>query len=1341
MKGDFSRWEFDDRANTAGVLHQQGRVLTDDDWNEQTRLADRWQLEAGRAAFGRRVAAVSVAEGESFLVTRASLSAGGEITLEVNAGQVWVDGLLAYLRESGPAVGAAEARPATYLVEPPDGPPRRPGTRDAVILELWREALHGFQVPHRLIEAALGGVDTTERIWHGLAFRLLRLAPGEGCEEILDRLEDDLSARGRLTVELEPTEIRNGDCPVVVGGGYTGFEHDLYRVEIAQVDSGVPMFKWSRFNGGLVGRGTFDADKKKLTIRANRQPILRSGLQSFYLEAYEPLPERPPQPAAPDRERTAELAEEWSLVYGGRAVLASDEEIDLTDDLFGVIPGPKERRFFFRLWDDVRSIGDFSGGAAVGLRDGIRLRFQSGGDFRSGDYWTFPVRAGDVGNEQTLIDDQPPEGVRRVRVPLAVLHWSGAAEITHDADEIEDCRKVFPPLTDLPPGCCVTIAPGTDLGRWVERLKRAGGGCLCLLPGEHRLRGPVDLRNAANITISGYGLATRLVAGEELGSAPVFDLTGATNIAFRSFAILQRGPAPVFSCAGTRTFALEGMLVAAPAFPASRPLIELRDTACSGWRLEDNTLLGAEGLTGLRLTRSRIAANRFAGIAGGLHLSDLLEVVLKDNRFLGVSTQTEAAVEALLGDDRAASAARRAEAAPTAEALVALFERLELAARQDPRSRYVALRASSLFDVEITGNLLVGRVGLLGEIVENCTVEGNRILTTMIGAGFGLVHGLRFAGNRVGEMRTRTGSLSPRIGLRILSDSVDCRILENHFLDVRDAIVFETDLTGEKDVLRAADVDFRAFSPDEVEDREILAAAKDEISAYRAETRFLASTYFRVGKCERTLIEGNVIRADGTGIEWSGTKEVRDFRVSRNAFAGCGNGGVLIEPDDRVHYLHLAEPVDTQVRLIEHNRFDILGVAVRSTLGAVRVEKNDIRVRPAPTTFLPPGTLVGLLTEEVFKLPAFAAAAAAKDIGNLRMGSKAASFAVEKNPEAINAKSFATKAGSRVLAGRTVDRGDSLTDSAFLLSKVALAEEKSLIAVGAASLLIPLLADLEGFVINLGGIQNEVVNNNLLSRNDGFHGGVVLQLPSGMIIGNEIQVGRLATMVTAKAGQGRQNLRIEGNRLKVTGPARGDGKRSAAYALAIPTLTPGNYAILDNSMEGSVMVGAEPFASSGLVKKDTLDFGNFIHVYHALAFDASSFFGAISKAAKPAKAASATAIDPKTLNAILGVLVRNRFDLDPHKDRAVIQFADNRVARGYVAIARSTAGALWTKADLEREARAAPIVQVTGNVFDYWARVVGRDVILVGNHSQTAILYRAGNRSEKVANMPEPAVF
>jgi Family of unknown function (DUF6519) len=1326
MRGDFSRSALDDHANVDGVLQQQGRVLTDADWNDQTWLSDRWRRDAARAAIGDGVAAVPAAMPDALRVVQAS-ALGGEITVDVNPGEVWAGGLLVRLHDSG---GGPERRTATHLVEPEDAGPGAPGTRDAVVLELWREELSAFQVPLRLLEPALGGVDTTARIWHGLAVRLLRLGSGQGCDEIGDRLQDDRAHRRRLTVTLAPTQITNGDCPVVVGGGYSGFEHDLYRLEIAAVDDATEMVKCSRFNGGLVGRGTFDAVTRKVTIRANRQPILRSGLQSFYLEAYQPLPQR-----GGGADQTAELAEEWRLVYGGRAVLASDEELDLTDDLFGTIPAAGTS-VFFRLWDEIRPVADFTG-SAVELHDGIQLQFQAAGPTRPGDFWTFPVRAGDVGNPDVLVDDQPPEGPDVVRVPLAVLRWGGAPTVTPEANTVEDCRRVFRPLSDLAPGCCVAVAPGDDLPRAVRRIRRQGGGCLCLLPGEHRLREPLDLAGAQDICIEGFGLSSRLVAGAELG-APIFDLRRASNVAFRSFTILQRGRDAVFACERTQGLTLDGMLVASQVAPGARPPIEIADAGCAGWRIEDSILIGAACILGTRLSASRIERNLLAAVERGIDVRDLLDVRVKDNRFTGV----------LSGADKdIALALRQKESAGAVQKVLDNFARLATV-RMD--SRYVALRASGLFDVRIDGNLMGGRVGVMGEIAENTVIEDNRILTSAIGASLTIAEGVRFSGNVIGQARAEGNGLSPRVGLRLHADAVDLRILENRFLDVRDAIVFESDADGDRDVVRLAEVDFRANPTEDAElSKQIVAAAMTEVAVMRADARLLGSPFARLGKCERTLIEGNVLQADGIGLEWSGTKDVRDFRVSRNAFIGCRGGAILIEPDDRVHYAYLAEAVDTQVRLIDRNRFDIIGLAVRATLGAIRLEKNDIRIRPLPPTFVPLTGIVNLLTSHVFTATPFVAAASTKDIGNLRLGAKDVATTAKANPGAINTTAFAATAKSTILDSHPIDGGGVLTDHAFVLSKFALAGAASLVAAGSTLTLAPLIADLESFAVNLSGIQNEVTDNNLLSKNTSMDGGVVLQLPSGSVTGNEIEVGRVGVMVTAKASQGRRDLTVEGNRLSATGPTPGSGLRAASYALAIPTLTAGNYSILDNALNGSVMIGAEPFASTGLAKAQTLQFGTFIPLAHVLAFDGKSFSSAISFAATPAKALAATTIDSKLVGAVAATVTAVAgaaaaappFDEDPHRNRTVIQFSDNRVVRGFVALARSTGGAFWTKEDLQREAATAPVVQVTGNVLDYWARVVGLDVIIVANHSQTAIQYRAANRIERAANMPAPVEF
>ena len=200
----------------------------------------------------------------------------------------WADGVLCYSRPATPGSLAPVTRVANYLQPPIDNTPGSiatigPGVRDAVILEVSREELSAFQL--LFARARVGGPYTTERMHLRTAFKLFRLAAGETCASILDALRGDLAGKGRLTVRLEPTVNVPGDCPVVAGGGYTGFEHFLYRIEIAALNPAQhPAFKWSQFNGGLVGRGRLSTTPNRITITANQAAIVNSGLSVFYCE-------------------------------------------------------------------------------------------------------------------------------------------------------------------------------------------------------------------------------------------------------------------------------------------------------------------------------------------------------------------------------------------------------------------------------------------------------------------------------------------------------------------------------------------------------------------------------------------------------------------------------------------------------------------------------------------------------------------------------------------------------------------------------------------------------------------------------------------------------------------------------------------------------------------------------------------------------------------------------------------------------------------------------------------------------------------------------------------------
>lgn len=524
MKGDFSKWQFDKTDNFNGVLHQQGKVLLDSDWNAQTTIATDWQDTAGQDAFGAGVAAVPADAVDSFQVISA-IETGNQVTLTLLPGHIWADGLLTYLKADAGKMTAS--RLATELEPPLQTLPSAPkaGDRDAVILEVWREAIHGFQIPNMLIEPALGGPDTTERVHTAMAFRLFRLAADDTCLSIRDKLQDDFSKKGKLTVSLQPTNVIAQDCPVVEGGGYTGFEHHLYRVEIAQIASGDQMFKWSQFNGGLVGRGMFDAVAHRVNITANLSAIATSGLGEFYLEAIEYNSDRG----------------HWNVIYGATVTLNNDNELELpTTLIFGAIP-TAATPVFFRLWNGIAKLSDFPVGANPHeLRDGIRLEFEAAANYVPGDYWTFSVRAGDIGNPETLINAELPQGIHYHRVPIAVLQWNTPPNV----NPIDDCRQPFQPLTRFSHCCTYRVGDGiqshgdfTSIQTAIARLP-ANGGQICVLPGVYREN--IQIHSKRNITIRGCGDRSRIFskpATENASAAPVIEILASQTIVIESLAL------------------------------------------------------------------------------------------------------------------------------------------------------------------------------------------------------------------------------------------------------------------------------------------------------------------------------------------------------------------------------------------------------------------------------------------------------------------------------------------------------------------------------------------------------------------------------------------------------------------------------------------------------------------------------------------------------------------------------------------------------------------------------------------------------------------------------------
>lgn len=265
MFGDFSRDSFDSCKNYKRVLMQQGRPLTDADWNEQVSLI--WdQLESlTRIAIGWHGTAKS---GDGFKI----MHSGSDFVLSV--GEYLVDGLKCDNRN--PKNTLTPIRDLT-------------GSR-VVYLDVWEQSVNAIEDPS-LLEPALRGIDTATRsriMWAlkymtspfekqepdpnpdpnnpGRTITVLR-NPNSERQLFLQtvRGEEANSQQGRLKARLSPASPATpATSPCAIPNSSVGFGDRLYRVEIHRC--GKPLdktdgsneletaatFKWSRTNGSIV---------------------------------------------------------------------------------------------------------------------------------------------------------------------------------------------------------------------------------------------------------------------------------------------------------------------------------------------------------------------------------------------------------------------------------------------------------------------------------------------------------------------------------------------------------------------------------------------------------------------------------------------------------------------------------------------------------------------------------------------------------------------------------------------------------------------------------------------------------------------------------------------------------------------------------------------------------------------------------------------------------------------------------------------------------------------------------------------------------------------------------
>ncbi len=466
MKGDFSRLTFNPNKHFSRVLMQQGRVLLDADWNEQSDLFLHHLRLLTRDLIGPHAGPAGALGFE--------IKPLGPEDFSIGAGRYYVDGILCENEAPG-----LTFRTQTDYPQPQEG--ALSGGRHLVYLDVWERHITWVE-DDSIREKGLGGPDTATRakvVWQVKTLPLSERA-AQDCQSLQREWESLVRQlwqpenRGRLKARAKITEGDDAKDPSTIppGPGYRGSENRLYRVEIhrageawAPDEAGgyqAATFKWSRDNGSIVfpiqsiegGRVTLEQ------LGRSGDLGLQPGDLVEVLEDGDVL-----------RARPGLLLE----------VLAVDQEtgtVDLALRAGQELPGYEaEKHPLLRVWDHA---GDPSGdpeagrarrardsalalqeGAWLHLEDGVQIYFEpapgggTGHVYRTGDYWLIPARTetadvewprGKSDRGELAAKALPPHGVPHHFAPLAILEFEGRQM------EVRDCRCQFGGLRECRPG-------------------------------------------------------------------------------------------------------------------------------------------------------------------------------------------------------------------------------------------------------------------------------------------------------------------------------------------------------------------------------------------------------------------------------------------------------------------------------------------------------------------------------------------------------------------------------------------------------------------------------------------------------------------------------------------------------------------------------------------------------------------------------------------------------------------------------------------------------------------------------------------------------------------------
>jgi uncharacterized protein DUF6519 len=485
-RGDFTRDSFDRYNGFSRVLMQQGRVLLDADWNEQTSILLDYLRTLASDLIGPWAGF-----GDGFKIQDLPPGPPGaknaNLDFWVWPGTYYIAGLPC---DNDPArlYSTLPGFPSSSPAGADDVPVLSRETGYLVYLDAWERHVTWF-TDGRIREVALGGPDTATRAQVVWQVRVREWTPtatttNANSKALRDEAEslvkDSLKPLSGVQMRCRAGHSKASTTPCVISpeARYRRGENQLYRVEIhrggprwdGSLDGGLPSgnanvaatLKWSRDNGSVLlpvmslagGRahvGDLGPDERHTVHEGEWVELADDSLRgrpgallqvSSINRDDSVVTLRTPDgknPLADYKERDPRhpLLRRWN--HGGGGTALSEGAILLTES-----DGEDETSW-------------------IPLEDGIEIQFPPGPSpetYRAGDYWLIPARTalGDVlwpakvdadGNEirdpdtgRPVSAAQPPHGVDHFYAPLAFIQFKKDGTV----GPLIDLRRLVPPL-------------------------------------------------------------------------------------------------------------------------------------------------------------------------------------------------------------------------------------------------------------------------------------------------------------------------------------------------------------------------------------------------------------------------------------------------------------------------------------------------------------------------------------------------------------------------------------------------------------------------------------------------------------------------------------------------------------------------------------------------------------------------------------------------------------------------------------------------------------------------------------------------------------------------------